>query len=119
MLVCDRIIRDARTDRVSLIDIVGEVSAPSFPVRMAPVSVYARLTEAVGTYALTLDVVRRHDLVVVATFDIGNLDATDPIEDSEILVHQVPVALPSAGFYDVRLWANKRFVHSVSFQALE
>jgi hypothetical protein len=61
------------------------------PVELAPISVYARPTDAAGLYAFGLDVVRRDDLVVVATFDIG----------TEIFVHQAPILLPSAGSYDV------------------
>ena len=44
------------------------------------------------------------------------LELPDPLEDGEIFV-QLQLRLPSAGLYDVRLWANERFVHSVSFRA--
>ena len=77
----------------------------------------ARLTEAVGFYTVALDVVRRDDLLEVASMQIGDFEATDPLEDGEILVHHVGLRLPSAGSYDVRLWANGRFVHSVSLRA--
>jgi hypothetical protein len=94
------------------------VPASSVPVELAPICVYARLTDAAGLYAFVLDVVRRDDLVVVATFDIGTVEALDPLDDGEIFVHQALILLPSAGSYDVRLWANSQFIHSVSFRAL-
>jgi hypothetical protein len=81
-------------------------------------SIYARLTDVGGFYAFALDIVRRDDLLEVVRVVIGRFEGTDPLEDGDILVHQLPVTLPSAGFYDVRLWANGRFVHSVSFPAL-
>ena len=65
MLVCERIIRDTRTGRPSLIELLDEVSAPSVQGVVVPVSVYARLTDALGSYAIALDVVRRDDLIEV------------------------------------------------------
>ena len=118
MLVCERVIRDTRSDRASLIELFDEVSAPSFPIMLAPVSVYARLTDAAGFYTLTLDVVRRDDLAQVVTLRLGSLEAIDPLGDGEIVVHEVQLQLPSVGSYDVRLWMNGRFVHSVSLRAL-
>ena len=118
VLVCDRSIRDTRTGRVSLVDLLDEVSATTFPLVIPPVSVYARLTDATGFYALALEVVRRDDLLEVARMGVGHFEATDPLEDVEIVVHQLQLRLPSVGFYDVRLWANGRFVQSVSFRAL-
>lgn len=118
VLLCERIIRDARTDRLSLIDIVKEVSASPFPLQQVRLSVYARLTGAGGLYAFAVDVVRRDDLLVVATIDIGIVEALDPLDDGEIFIHQVRIPVPTAGSYDARLWANRRFVQSVSFEAL-
>jgi hypothetical protein len=117
MLVCERIIRDARTDQVSLIDLVDQIAAPAFPLVVPSVAVYARLTEALGSYLFTLDVVRRDDILEVTRYDVRPFEATDPLDDGEVIVHQLGLVLPSAGSYDVRLWANGRFVHSVSIRA--
>jgi hypothetical protein len=114
MLVCERIIRDTRSGRVSLIELLDEIRTADFLLVVHAVAIYARLTDAVGFYAVALDVVRRGDLLEVASIPIGDFEATDPLEDGEILVHHVGLRLPSAGSYDVRLWANGRFVHSVS-----
>jgi hypothetical protein len=118
MLVCERIITDVRSGRVSLIDLLAEVSAPRVPLIIPSVSVYARLTDAIGAYTLFLDVVRRDDLLEIARTELGDFEATDPLEDGQILVHQLGLRLPSAGAYDLRLWANGRFVHSVSLRVL-
>lgn len=102
--------------RTSLVDLFQEVSSSRFPVTIPTVSVYARLTDAEGFYVLMLDVVRRDDLLEVARVAVGDFEATDPLEDAEIMVHQIGLRLPSAGAYDIRLWANAHFVHSVSFR---
>ena len=81
------------------------------------VSVYARLTDAAGFYALALDVVRRADFLEVARMEMGRFVAIDPLEDGEIFVHQLQVTLPSVGLYDVRLWGNGHFIDSVSIRA--
>lgn len=117
MLVCDRIIRDERTGRVTLVDLLAEIVAPAFPLVIPSVSIYARLTDAAGFYAPALDVVRRADFLEVARMTVGRFEAIDPLEDGEIFVHHLRVVLPSEGSYDVRLWASQRLVHSVSFRA--
>ena len=117
MLVCERIIRNALNGRASLIELLEEVVAPGFPIRLVAVSVYGRLSDAVGLYSLTVDVVRRDDFAQIFTVNLGRLEATDPLEDAEIVVHDVALELPSPGFYDCRPWMTRRFVHSVSFQA--
>lgn len=97
MVVCDRIIMDTRTGQVSLIDVLNELSGATVLLVIASVALYARLAEAHGSYALTVDVIRRSDLVEVAHANIGYLEAFDPLEDGEILVYEFPVTLPSAG----------------------
>src|SRR5207253_3009599 len=110
--------RDERTGRITLVDLFTDVTAAAFPYSIPSLCVYARLTDAAGTYEFAIDVVRRTDLGEVAQLNIGRLEALDPLEDGEVFVHHLEVLVPSAGSYDVRLWANQRFVQSVSFRVL-
>lgn len=116
LLVCDRLIRDDVTGHVSLIDLIDDVLVREFPVTAA-CAVYARLTDAEGAYRLMIDVVRRDDVLEVAKTDVVEFEATDPLEDGEVLVRRVELPLPSAGWYDFRMWVNGRFVHGVSLRA--
>lgn len=117
MLLSERVIRDAISGRISLIGIHDEISSPRFPAEMPVSYVYARLTDAHGSYALALDLVRRDDLAQGASGDIADFVADDPLKEGELVARLAEVVLPAPGSYDLRLWANGRFVHSVSLQA--
>src|SRR5206468_12998306 len=56
---------NALNGRASLIELLEEVVAPGFPIRLVAVSVYGRLSDAVGLYSLTVDVVRRDDFAQI------------------------------------------------------
>ena len=103
---------------MTIVDVLDEIPSDAFPLTIPSVSVYARLTDAVGFYEFSLDVVRREDLGTVLRAELGEGDAPDPLEDVEVVAHGLQLWLPTAGFYDVRLWANGRFLHSVSLKVL-
>src|SRR2546426_9332868 len=87
MLVCERIIRDERTGRITLVDLLGDITARTFPFSIPSICVYARLTDAEGAYEFAIDVVRRADVATVARLSVGRFEALDPLEDGEIFVH--------------------------------
>lgn len=119
MLLCEHAIRDAATGRVSLIGIHGEISSERFPFIMPDCYVYARLTDASGSYDITLALVRRNDLSEVAAGHAGQAELSDPLEEFEVVAKLTGIVLAEPGHYDVRLWVNARFVHSVSLHARE
>lgn len=119
MLLCERAITDAATGRVSLIGIHGEISSTGFPFPLPECYVYARLTDATGSYTLALDVVSRDDMSTVAAEYLVELNVADPLEDFDIVARLDGIILAEPGYYDLRLWANDRFVHSVSLRARE
>ena len=62
MLICDIAIRETQTNKVTLVGIFDRVMATDFPVTYArPIAVYARITDAQGTYDLRLELVRLED----------------------------------------------------------
>ncbi len=101
-----------------MVDLLEEALAATLPLIIPSVSIYVRMTDVAGFYAFTLDVVRRDDLLEVVRAWVADVEASDPLEDVEVTVQQLHLQLPSEGFYDVPLWANGRFLHSVSLQVL-
>ena len=55
MLLCDHTIREHGTGKVSLIGIFENISAARFPVVHRALSVYAKLVDAEGEYAIRLE----------------------------------------------------------------
>lgn len=119
MLLCDRAIIDSATGQVSLIDIRGEFVISVMPFAAPALYVYARLTDAIGSYAITVDLVRRDDFTEIAAGRAWILEFADPLEELEVIGRIEDAVLTQTGYYDVRLWANGRFVHSASLRLTE
>jgi hypothetical protein len=114
MLLCDHTIREHGTGKVSLIGIFENISAPRFPVVHRALSVYAKLVDAEGDYALRLELVRLEDGHVVAQ---GTLRATfaDRMTPAELIFALENLGLERPGRYEFRLHANERFVAGKTF----
>ena len=91
MLLCDHTIREQGTGKVSLIGIFENISAARFPVVHHALSVYAKLGDAEGEYAIRLELVRLDDGHTVAQ---GALRAALP-EVQWILTTTSPVVAAS------------------------
>jgi hypothetical protein len=114
MLLCDHTIREHGTGKVSLIGIFENIIAPRFPVVHRALSVYAKLVDAEGDYALRLELVRLEDGHVVAQ---GTLRATfaDRMTPAELIFALENLGLERPGRYEFRLHANERFVAGKTF----
>ena len=114
MLLCDHTIREHGTGKISLIGIFENISAARFPVVHRALSVYAKLGDAEGEYAIRLDLVRLEDSHVVAQC---TLRATfeDRMTPGELIFALENLGLERPGRYEFRLYANDRFVAGKSF----
>jgi hypothetical protein len=118
MLLCDHTIREAGTGKVSLIGVFENVSAAQFPVVHRALSVYAKLSDAEGEYAIRLELVRLDDDHVVAQ---GTLKASfaDRMTPGELIFNLENLGLERPGRYEFRLHADGRFVAAKSFTVLQ
>jgi len=114
MLLCDHTIREQGTGKVSLIGIFESIASGRFPVVHRALSVYAKLTDAEGEYAIRLELVRLDDTHVVAQ---GTLRASfaDRMTPGELIFALENLGLERAGRYEFRLFADDRFVAAKSF----
>jgi len=74
ILVCDLLIRDERTRKVSLIGITEQIDAQQFPWTLHSLFVWATITDGQGDYRIRLDLVRLEDLA--ASHILDELDVT-------------------------------------------
>ena len=118
MLLCDHTIREQGTGKLSLIGIFESISAARFPVVHRSLSVYAKLADAEGEYAVRLELVRLDDSQVVAQ---GALRASfvDRMTPSELIFALENLGLERPGRYEFRLHANDRFVAGKSFTVVQ
>jgi hypothetical protein len=118
MLLCDLTIREQGTGKVSLIGIFESISSARFPVVHRALSVYAKLGDAEGQYAIRLELMRLDDSHVVAQ---GTLRAAfaDRMTPGELIFALENLGLERPGRYEFRLFANERFVAGKSFTVLQ
>jgi hypothetical protein len=118
-LICDYVIHETGTNKKSLIGIFGQVTSPRFPFRHPRISVYANITDAHGTYDLTLRLVRLRDGKVL--FEAKGLRVTvgDPLQVSELGMNLDGVVFDEAGKYEFALYANDQFLQSKPFQVVQ
>ncbi|TMQ26364.1 MAG: hypothetical protein E6K82_04640 [Candidatus Rokuibacteriota bacterium] len=114
MLLCDLTIREHGTGKISLIGVFENISAATFPVVHRTLSVYAKLADAEGDYAIKLELVRLDDSHVVAQ---GTLKAAfaNRMTPGELIFNLENLAFERAGRYEFRLYADERFVAGKSF----
>jgi hypothetical protein len=118
LLLCDHTIREAGTGKVSLIGAFENISAPRFPVVHRALSVYAKLGDAEGEYAIRLELLRLEDSQRVAQ---GTLRATfaDRMTPGELVFALESLALERPGRYQFRLYADDRFVAGKAFTVVQ
>jgi hypothetical protein len=118
MLLCDLTIREHGTGKISLIGVFENISGPRFPVVHRALSVYAKLGDADGQYAIRLELVRLDDGAVLAR---GALTATfmDRMTPGEIVFNLENLGFERPGRYEFRLYADERFVAAKSFTVVQ
>jgi hypothetical protein len=114
MLLCDHTIREAGTGKVSLIGVFENISAARFPVVHRALSVYAKLADAEGEYAIRLELLRLDDGHVLAQ---GALKAAfaDRMAAGELVFALEHLRFERPGRYEFRLYADDRFVAGKTF----
>ena len=118
MLLCDLTIREHGTSKMSLIGIFENISAARFPVVHRALTVYAKLADAEGDYAIRLELLRLDDSHMVAQ---GTLRASfaDRMTPGELTVNLENLGFERPGRYEFRLYADDRFVASKSFTVIQ
>ncbi len=120
MLVCDQTIREADTDKVSLVGIIDRVFGREFPLLWSrPTTVYARVTDAEGEYAIGLELIRLEDEQM-----IGRVDSTATLPD-RMASHEIIFNLDGGllferpGTYEFRLFADGRHLRRMAFTVIQ
>jgi hypothetical protein len=118
MLLCDLTIREHGTGKMSLIGVFENISAARFPVVHRALTVYAKLADAEGEYAIRLELLRLDDSHMVAQ---GTLRAAfaDRMTPGELTVNLENLGFERPGRYEFRLYADDRFVAGKTFTVIQ
>jgi len=119
VLLCDQIIMDAGSGKKSLIGIFDQITVGRFPAAHHRMAVYARLTDGRGRYTFRIDIVPMETEELVAQIPIGPLDWQDPMTPLDVVGEIVGLRLPTAGRYEVRIFANEAYLAHTSFAVVQ
>ncbi len=99
LLLCEKVIVDARTQQYSLIGLVSNVNASRFPVRSPSLCIYTEVTGGHGVTPLTVrivDVDEERDSVVKLDLEV-NLE--DPLAVTQVVFGMPRLVFPEPGDY--------------------
>ena len=99
LLLCEKVIVDARTQQYSLVGLVSNVNASRFPVRSPSLCIYTEVTGGHGVTPLTVrivDVDEARESVVKLDLEV-NLE--DPLAVTQVVLGMPRLVFPEAGDY--------------------
>jgi hypothetical protein len=116
MLLCDQVITEAGSNKKSLIGTFDGVLWPGQPV-VLPVAIYAKITDAEGSYRFHIDYVYVPTDKRLARVTLDHpVEIPDRLRFSELALH-LPAPVPEPGLYEFRLFANDAYVGRAVFSA--
>ena len=110
MVCADYAIREAETNKITLVGIFDRLLSTAFPLRWnRPSLVYVKLTDAQGSYGVRLELVRSDDGQAIGRLD-AQVTMADRMASYDIVFHLNELVFERPGFYEFRLFANDRWV---------
>lgn len=116
ILVCDSVINDSLTRKTTIVGVFDTVFAAGFPSQQS-LTLYARLTDAIGRYRLKVEFVHVEADQMLGQADSELEDVDDRLKIMEITLALPPVPLPVPGTYEFRVWANEKYIGRAWFRA--
>lgn len=117
ILICDQAINEENTNKKTLVGIFDRIYCPKFPWTYYPLTIYIRLIDAEGTYEFRVDYVQIKTDKVLAQGKFSGIKIDNRLSIIEVLLNPPPIAIPEAGQYEFRIWANNRYIGRVGFTA--
>lgn len=115
MLLCDLAISEAGTNKTSLIGIFDRLYLTMIPINPR-IYVYWKLVDAQGAYTFKLDFVDVSRDSVIGSVEAGVFEMPDPLQGYE-MTSPLTVHISGPGLYEFRLYGNRQYIGSISFDA--
>ena len=103
--VCDTIIRDEPTKKVSLIGLFSAINAITFPATHPSMHVYIALTNGHGSYKLNIQLVREEDNHIIVGME-GGIKFMTPLQVLELNLQWGGIQFEKPGFYHFEVICN-------------
>lgn len=112
--ICDTVIRDEKTKKVSLIGLFSNINAYTFPVQHPSMNVYIALTNGHGKYKINIQFVRAADNHIIAGME-GEIDFPDPVGVVEMNLEWRGIQFEKAGEHFVEVICEGLSISSRKF----
>jgi|ERR1043165_2861325 hypothetical protein len=115
ILLCEKILVEPRTKRLSLINVFRSLQLTVVPGQTAPMVVYVQLVDGIGRYDITLQI---RDLAQDRIIGKGRglkVFFPDPLSVHEVTLRIPPLPISHSGKYDVIVFANGQEIDRQQF----
>jgi hypothetical protein len=120
MLTCDKVITEAGTGKKSLIGIFESINAGSFPCVHSALSVYIKLTNALGQYRFHMNLSDLENDTVIGSGEIPDeVVIRDPLDIHELIFDLRGLKFAHPGRYEFQLFANNEIIGQKAFMVNE
>ncbi len=118
-LICDQIIQDSQTGKMSLIGLFQDLRADRFPAIHPTLWIYASLTDARGEYDFEIQFVDVEESNVLGKGTPPKIKIPGPLETTEMCAQLGNLQLPRPGTYEFHLIGNGELLATKSLRVSE
>lgn len=113
--ICDHIIRDENTKKISLIGIFNAISAKNFPTTHALMHIYASLTDGYSDYKTSVNIIDETENKIIANITGPDIVFKDPLSIVELNMQIRNLVFPKEGNYKVHFLCNNESIGGIKF----
>jgi hypothetical protein len=105
MIVCDQIIRDGHTGKVTIVGSFNQITGESFPLIHRDCAIYVAITDGEGPYdgVLRVSLAESDEPVLEAG---GRFELENPLQVAELNFRIQALVLPKPGKYRIEFFAD-------------
>lgn len=112
--VCDTIIRDEKTQKVSLIGLFNAIHAKTFPARHPLMHAYIALTNGHGKHKIKIQFIRDEDNEIIVSMD-GEMEFPNPLAIIELNLEWRGMQFDKPGNHNVQVLSDEEIIGSRKF----
>ncbi len=116
ILLCDGIIVDALTGKVTLVGIFEHFNLRSLPGKTVPAQIFLQLTNAKGKYAIKIEVHDLRDDVIIARGGGIQIEIEDRLDKINAWFPLPALPIKSEGAYDLVVFGGAAEIDRQQFQ---
>ncbi len=115
---CDYAICDMFTQKWTVVGVFNSFVFPSYPAEPASFVVFSELTDGIGSYLVTLELVDASTGAIMGQISLGPVEFEERMESKFIQIRIPSIKLPHEGKYDIVFKADGSEVLRSSFDAV-